>query len=280
MRELDGSKNFCSLITEDLDDLLSRRDITNDFAGIAADGNKAQVITDSPEYMTDKRKAKIYAIFVKAVISELSGKAVCTAAQVKEWRERYAVKLEGLKGRIVTLKPKKAPEALAPIYNDDAEKIYKALYKYDYIKCNEDVFLWYFGKDNRKGIKQPPKIRWYKEDSYDAKRLFSLFWKQLNKFIDKDKNISWMAIYDYFDLPEKWKKEDKKEDINSYKEAARQAEERQLDREEFDKVINIFKGIEKEKEEEIIKYKIKETRGNELSEGDINELWMKRNEPK
>ena len=34
VRELEGSKNFSSLITEDLDDLLRQRDATNDFAGV------------------------------------------------------------------------------------------------------------------------------------------------------------------------------------------------------------------------------------------------------
>ena len=48
VRELEGSKNFSSLITEDLDDLLRQRDAINDFAGVVADGQTAQANTDSP----------------------------------------------------------------------------------------------------------------------------------------------------------------------------------------------------------------------------------------
>ena len=94
-----GNGNFAKGVTEDLDDLLRRRDATNDFAGIVADGDTPQVNTESPEYLADKRKAKICAIFVEAVISELAGRSICTAAQIQEWRERYGVKLEGLQGK-------------------------------------------------------------------------------------------------------------------------------------------------------------------------------------
>ena len=160
-----GNGNFANGITKDLDDLLSRRDITNDFAGVVADGNTAQANTDSPEYLTDRRKAQIYAIFVKAVITELSGKAICTAAQVEEWRERYAVKLEGLQAR--PDRNIKRNESQQINYIDLGADTAKALYKElndkkTIIECSEETFLWYFGSDkNRADIEQPERIKWY-----------------------------------------------------------------------------------------------------------------------
>ena len=160
-----GNGNFANGITKDLDDLLSRRDITNDFAGVVADGNTAQANTDSPEYLTDRRKAQIYAIFIKAVISELSGKAICTAAQVEEWRERYAVKLEGLQAR--PDRNIKRNESQQINYIDLGDSTAKALYielndQKTIIDCSEKTFLWYFGSDkNRADIEQPERIKWY-----------------------------------------------------------------------------------------------------------------------
>ena len=160
-----GNGNFANGITKDLDDLLSRRDITNDFAGVVADGNTAQANTDSPEYLTDRRKAQIYAIFVKAVITELSGKAICTAAQVEEWRERYAVKLEGLQAR--PDRNIKRNESQQINYIDFGDSTAKALYielndQKTIIDCSEKTFLWYFGSDkNRADIEQPERIKWY-----------------------------------------------------------------------------------------------------------------------
>lgn len=160
-----GNGNFANGITKDLDDLLSRRDITNDFAGVVADGNTAQANTDSPEYLTDRRKAQIYAIFVKAVITELSGKAICTAAQVEEWRERYAVKLEGLQAR--PDRNIKRNESQHINYIDLGDSTAKALYielndQKTIIDCSEKTFLWYFGSDkNRADIEQPERIKWY-----------------------------------------------------------------------------------------------------------------------
>lgn len=160
-----GNGNFANGITKDLDDLLSRRDITNDFAGVVADGNTAQANTDSPEYLTDRRKAQIYAIFVKAVITELSGKAICTAAQVEEWRERYAVKLEGLQAR--PDRNIKRNESQQINYIDLGDNTAKALYielndQKTIIDCSEKTFLWYFGSDkNRADIEQPERIKWY-----------------------------------------------------------------------------------------------------------------------
>ena len=160
-----GNGNFANGITKDLDDLLSRRDITNDFAGVVADGNTAQANTDSPEYLTDRRKAQIYAIFVKAVITELSGKAICTAAQVEEWRERYAVKFEGLQAR--PDRNIKRNESQQINYIDLGDSTAKALYielndQKTIIDCSEKTFLWYFGSDkNRADIEQPERIKWY-----------------------------------------------------------------------------------------------------------------------
>jgi len=139
--------------------------ITNDFAGVVADGNTAQANTDSPEYLTDRRKAQIYAIFVKAVITELSGKAICTAAQVEEWRERYAVKLEGLQAR--PDRNIKRNESQQINYIDLGDSTAKALYielndQNTIIDCSEKTFLWYFGSDkNRADIEQPERIKWY-----------------------------------------------------------------------------------------------------------------------
>ena len=160
-----GNGNFANGITKDLDDLLSLRDVTNDFAGVVADGNTAQANTDSPEYLTDRRKAQIYAIFVKAVITELSGKAICTAAQVEEWRERYAVKLEGLQAR--PDRNIKRNESQHINYIDLGDSTAKALYielndQKTIIDCSEKTFLWYFGSDkNRADIEQPERIKWY-----------------------------------------------------------------------------------------------------------------------
>ena len=153
-----GNGNFAKGVTEDLDDLLRRRDATNDFAGIVADGDTPQVNTESPEYLADKRKAKICAIFVKAVISELAGRSICTAAQIQEWRERYGVKLEGLQG-----KSKKETKEFEPIGLDEerAIKIYNWARRSERIECTEDAFIWYFGKKTDRTNDLPPApIKW------------------------------------------------------------------------------------------------------------------------
>ena len=175
IRELEGSKNFCSLITEDLDDLLRHRDATNDFAGVVTDNsNKTQVSEESPEYMADKRKAQIYAIFIKAVISELSGKAICTAAQVEEWRERYAVKLEGLKGKTTVAKAGNDTRSLEPILYSRAKQIYKALFDYSLIDCEESDFTNLFCVAPGKHYdKAPNTIEWKGK----VKRELAIFWE-------------------------------------------------------------------------------------------------------
>jgi len=172
VRELEGSKNFSSLITEDLDDLLRQRDATNDFAGVVADGKTAQANTDSPEYLTDRRKAQIYAIFIKTVISELSGKAICTAAQVEEWRERYAVKLEGLKGKTTTAKAGNETRSLEPILYSRAKQIYKALIEYSF-----NLFCTRPSKYND-NTPTPAKINWKGK----VKLELAIFWEGMCSF--------------------------------------------------------------------------------------------------
>ena len=181
IRELEGSKNFSSLITEDLDDLLRQRDTTNDFAGVVADGKTAQANTDNPEYLTDRRKAQIYAIFIKAVISELSGKAICTAAQVEEWRERYAVKLEGLKGKTTTAKAGNETRSLEPILYSRAKQIYKALIEYSLIDCEESDFTNLFCTRPSKyndNTPTPAKINWKGK----VKLELAIFWEGMCSF--------------------------------------------------------------------------------------------------
>lgn len=246
VRELEGSKNFSSLITEDLDDLLRQRDATNDFAGVVADGNKAQANTDSPEYLTDRRKAQIYAIFIKAVISELSGKAVCTAAQVEEWKERYAVKLEGLKGKDEKEKKRycNVPDCVKSIVNDQAKKIYAGLAKYGYIDCAESTFLWYFGNKSRREAKQPQKIKWITEDQKDGVKIFAFIWKCLYRFaetgdIEKETDVSWQIIDKYFDVPQAWLSK-------TLREEARQAINSKKRNDEISRIKEIFSDITKE----------------------------------
>lgn len=246
VRELEGSKNFSSLITEDLDDLLRQRDATNDFAGVVADGKTAQANTDSPEYLTDRRKAQIYAIFIKAVISELSGKAICTAAQVEEWKERYAVKLEGLKGKDEKEKKRycNVPDCVKSIVNDQAKKIYAGLAKYGYIDCAESTFLWYFGNKSRREAKQPQKIKWITEDQKDGVKIFAFIWKCLYRFaetgdIEKETDVSWQIIDKYFDVPQAWLSK-------TLREEARQAINSKKRNDEISRIKEIFSDITKE----------------------------------
>ena len=126
--------------------------------------------------MTDRRKAQIYAIFIKAVISELSGKAICTAAQVEEWRERYAVKLEGLKGKTTTAKAGNETRSLEPILYSRAKQIYKALIEYSLIDCEESDFTNLFCTRPSKyndNTPTPAKINW----KGNIKRELALFWE-------------------------------------------------------------------------------------------------------
>lgn len=216
VRELEGSKNFSSLITEDLDDLLRQRDATNDFAGVVADGKTAQANTDSPEYMTDRRKAQIYAIFVKAVISELSGKAICTAAQVEEWRERYAVKLEGLKGKTTTAKAGNETRSLEPILYSRAKQIYKALIDYSLIDCEESDFTNLFCVAPGKHYdKAPNTIEWKGK----VKLELAIFWESMCYFSTGIYRAKWkqLPLYIKTDLQaNKGDLKDAKKDRNTY----------------------------------------------------------------
>lgn len=215
VRELEGSKNFSSLITEDLDDLLRQRDATNDFAGVVADGKTAQANTDSPEYLTDRRKAQIYAIFIKAVITELSGKAVCTAAQVEEWKERYAVKLEGLKGKKTVAKAGNDTRSLEPILYSRAKQIYKALFDYSLIDCEESDFTNLFCVAPGKHYdKAPNTIEWKGK----VKRELAIFWEGICFFANCSRT-EWeqLPLYINTDLrANKGDLKDVKKDRNTY----------------------------------------------------------------
>ena len=139
-----GSTNFADGITKDFDALIRQRDAINDFADVTADDGA-------------KRQAQVYAIFIKAVIVELNGKAICTATQVEQWRERYGVKLDGLQG-----KPEKANtfEPIGLDY-DCVMRLYNWLMDNGKINCTEQDFIWYFGKpQNRESDAEPKPIKW------------------------------------------------------------------------------------------------------------------------
>ena len=193
-----------------------------------------------------KRLANIYAIFIKGIISELNGKAICSAAQIEEWRERYAVRLEGLKGKIQQVK--KTDIRLKPISDNRTKEIFTKLIDYKYIDCEESAFLWYFGEERHRRKEQPRKIKWVGTDI----KIFSLFWKLINKF-GSDNNVKWKIARDYFIIPEDWENEyislSEKSKKEFFKEKARQAEETQYEnREEIDRVIDIFSSIINEEE--------------------------------
>lgn len=235
VRELEGSKNFSSLITEDLDDLLRQRDATNDFAGVVADGKTAQANTDSPEYMTDRRKAQIYAIFIKAVISELSGKAICTAAQVEEWRERYAVKLEGLEGK--REQTTKRDTDLKPIDDTKAEQIYTQLKNWQYIDCSEDVFMWHFGERIHRTEKDTPKkVNWLGNDD----RVFVVCCNKINKIATGKERANWIGLKKHFNPNPDWGWD---HDWKKAKDRKNEAVNRSLYDEERLRVIAFFDSI-------------------------------------
>ena len=195
VRELDnGSKHFCELITDDLDALLIARnamlnpvDEAKDFAQIAIVGN--EIIDDGA-----KRMAKVCTLFIKAIVVELNGKAICTAAQIQEWRERYGVKLEGLQGK--TEQITKVVRELKPIADLKAEKIYIKLKYLCYIDCDEDVFLWHFGeRKHRKEMRTPDKIRWHG----DTISVFSLVGDGICEFAGH-KRAEWNLLRQHFSI--------------------------------------------------------------------------------
>lgn len=154
VRELDSK---AALMVEDIDALLIARnailsptDQAKDFADIAIVGN--EIVEDGA-----KRQAQVYAIFIKAIIAALNGKAICTAAQVEQWRERYGIKLDGLQG-----KPEKAV-TFEPIGldNDSVMCLYNWLMDNGKINCTEQDFIWYFGKpQSRESDAEPKPIKW------------------------------------------------------------------------------------------------------------------------
>jgi hypothetical protein len=187
VRELNNN----ALIVEDLDALLIARNAllnpteeAKDFAQIAIVGN--EIVDDGA-----KRMAKVYALFIKGIIAELNGKAICTAAQIQEWRERYGVKLEGLQG-----KSKKETKEFEPIGLDEerAIKIYNWARRSGRIECTEDAFIWYFGKKtDRTNDLHPAPIKW--------KGLQNELAYLCSKCADytKDSNaddIKWKGVYD------------------------------------------------------------------------------------
>lgn len=173
VRELDGGKHFNALIIDDVERLLKNRGLLKKQIGIHedllkestiifndTDGHEVEIkaLETAPDYIAAERKVKIYAIFIKAIIAELNGKAICTAAQIQEWRERYGVKLEGLQG-----KSKKETKEFEPIglAEKRAIKIYNWARCSGRIECTEDDFIWYFGKKtDRTNDLHPAPIKW------------------------------------------------------------------------------------------------------------------------
>lgn len=182
-------QNNNALIVEDLDALLIARnallnptDEAKDFAQIAIAGNE---IID----VGAKRMAKVYALFIKGIIAELNGKAICTAAQIQEWREQYGVKLEGLKG-----KPERKVRGFKPIGLDEerAMKLYNWLTQHNKIACNEDDFIWYFGKEaDRVNSTQPKPIEWKGQEN----ELAYICRKCTDFTKGKEHAVNWKPIY-------------------------------------------------------------------------------------
>lgn len=190
VRELDnGSKHFCDLITDDFDALLIARnamlnpvDEAKDFAKIAIIGN--EIIDDGA-----KRMAKVCTLFIKAIIVELNGKAICTAAQIQEWRERYGVKLEGLRSKPEQIT--KVVRELKPIADIKAEKIYMSLKNWEYIDCGEDIFLWHFGeRKHRKEMQAPAIVEWKKNLQY----VFAYCCNRISNITEPGNDTNWKAL--------------------------------------------------------------------------------------
>lgn len=148
-----------------------------------------------------KRLANIYAIFIKGIISELNGKAICTAAQIEEWRERYAVKLEGLKGK-TTAKAGNETRSLEPILYSRAKQIYKALIDYSLIDCEESDFTNLFCVAPGKHYdKAPNTIEWkgkvklelaifWESMCYFSTGIYRAEWEQLPLYIKTELNVN------------------------------------------------------------------------------------------
>lgn len=222
IEEMEGKQNFSKLISDDIEELLKarysilksplREEIEN-FDGIEFDG-----VIIKPDYSNIARKehlAEVCAIFVKAIITELSGKAICTAAQVEEWRERYAVKLEGLKGKTTTAKAGNETRSLEPILYSRAKQIYKALIEYSLIDCEESDFTNLFCVAPGKHYdKAPNTIEWKGK----VKRELAIFWEGICFFANCSRT-EWeqLPLYINTDLQaNKGDLKDAKKDRNTY----------------------------------------------------------------
>ncbi|MCR4918229.1 MAG: hypothetical protein K5928_00210 [Prevotella sp.] len=235
VRELNNN----ALIVEDLDALLIARNAllnpteeAKDFAQIAIVGN--EIIDDGAE-----RMAKVYAIFIKAIIATLNGKAICTAAQIQEWRERYGVKLEGLQAQ--PEKVKGTVRELKPIADLKAEKVFIKLKNWGYIDCNEDVFLWHFGeRKNRVGKPAPDKVKW----NGDTISIFSLVGDGICEFAGH-KRAEWNLLRQHFSID--W--------TNAQLTQGKQDALDNQEREEIAPIAEALEAIRKADEEEKIKRK-------------------------
>lgn len=233
VRELNNN----ALIVEDLDALLIARNAllnpteeAKDFAQIAVVGN--EIIDDGA-----KRMAIVYAIFIKAIIAELNGKAICTAAQIQEWRERYGVKLEGLQAQ--PEKVKGTVRELKPIADLKAEKVFIKLKNWGYIDCNEDVFLWHFGeRKNRVGKPAPDKVKW----NGDTISIFSLVGDGICEFAGH-KRAEWNLLRQHFSID--W--------TNAQLTQGKQDALDNQEREEIAPIAEALEAIRKADEEERIK---------------------------
>ena len=232
VQELEGSRNFAALIAEDIETLLSYRYAiinpvaeTKDFADIAIIGN--ETVEDGAG-----RQAKVYAIFTKAIIAELNGKAICTAAQVNQWRKRYGVKLEGLKGKPAKVSAKPTKARLNPIDKETLETVYNSC---KYLSCARETFLSYFSEQ---GIGDREPLTWK-----GAKYQFAIFWKGICKLAGKNGNTPWELSNIYF-------KHDFEDLAGAYKSAKKKLPKG------FDRMESIFEEIEKsKKDDEISQYK-------------------------
>ena len=213
-------------IADDIETLLSELDRLRNPKG-DAEKDFYEIAFVGYNVIKAKRLANIYAIFIKGIISELNGKVICTAAQIEEWRERYAVRLEGLKARSES-------KELEPIGDIRAEKIYVRLKEKDYIHCNEDVFLWHFGERKHKDdMADPGKIEWS-----GTKTDLIIFWAEFCIYSDWRETTPWRFISNHFQEP--WKRKKYNEDHAKIKNETycRNA------------IKRMFESIEKEEKEE------------------------------
>ena len=267
VRELDGGKHFNALIIDDVERLLKNRGLlkkqieihedllkestiifndtddhavnNDDYIVSGTDGHEVEIkaLETAPDYIAAERKVKIYAIFIKAIIAELNGKAICTTAQIQEWRERYGVKLEGLQAQ--PEKVKGTVRELKPIADLKAEKVFIKLKNWGYIDCNEDVFLWHFGeRKNRVGKPAPDKVKW----NGDTISIFSLVGDGICEFAGH-KRAEWNLLRQHFSID--W--------TNAQLTQGKQDALDNQEREEIAPIAEALEAIRKADEEERIK---------------------------